>query len=266
MQQQIRALVPEAVKSRLRPLLRRPKKRVPVYDADGMTLYKKTLGFLSDDRFQRAYGRGMNSGHQIGREAGSTDDIGIQFRAYLECWAAEQCLHIEGDFVCCGVNTGIMPLAICEYVDFNSTGRSYWLFDTYQGIPEEQASAAELQKSRRANANFYPDVYEIAQANFAPFPKARLVRGMVPETLSEVEIGKVAYLAIDMNIAYPERKALEHFWPRLSPGAIVIFDDYGFAGHAEQKSSLDEFALSKGVSIGTLPTGQGLLIKPLDHA
>jgi hypothetical protein len=31
-----------------------------------------------------------------------------------------------------------MSLAICNYIDFNSTGKRFFLFDTFKGIPLEQ--------------------------------------------------------------------------------------------------------------------------------
>lgn len=240
----------------------KPPLPAPTYNADGMRLQNKNVSALRDPRFVSAYNRGMDSGHTIGRDAGSKDDIHIEFRAYIECWAATRALGIEGDFVCCGVNTGIFPLAICEYVDFNSTGRTFWLFDTYEGIPESQAAAEEVAGVRSMNQAFYTNVWDIAVQNFAPFPRAKLIKGMVPETLETAEIGKVAYLSIDMNLAYPERSAIEYFWPKLSSGAVVILDDYAFLGHEKQQATMDEFAQSVGVQVLTLPTGQGLLIKP----
>jgi O-methyltransferase len=54
---------------------------------------------------------------------------------------------------------------------------------------------------------------------------------------------------------------MQYFWPRLVPGAPVIFDDYGWLAYRAQKEALDEFARSHGVEILLLPTGQGLLIK-----
>jgi hypothetical protein len=72
----------------------------------------------------------------------------------------------------------------------------------------------------------------------------------------------VAYLCIDMNIAYPERAALEHFWPKLVRGAVVILDDYGWMQCRRQKEVIDTLAQSWDVQVWTLPTGQGLLIKP----
>lgn len=44
--------------------------------------------------------------------------------------------------------------------------------------------------------------------------------------------------------------------------ALVILDDYGWVGYAPQKEAMDEFAVSVDCKILTLPTGQGLLLKP----
>jgi hypothetical protein len=92
----------------------------------------------------------------------------------------------------------------------SSTGKSFYLFDTFAGVPKSQAS--EEERLLRPNTNSkYPECYELARSNFADFPRACLVRGLVPDTLSTVPIDRVAYLSIDMNFAYPERKAIEYF-------------------------------------------------------
>jgi hypothetical protein len=62
-------------------------------------------------------------------------------------------------------------------------------------------------------------VTRVPKKAFAPFPRAILVRGRIPETLQSVTIDRVAYLSSDMNIALSERAAIEFFWPKLSPGA-----------------------------------------------
>ena len=65
-----------------------------------------------------------------------------------------------------------------------------------------------------------------------------------------------------MNCAPPEVAAAEYFWDRLLPGAVVLLDDYAYLGFGVQKSAMDAFAAAKGVAICSLPTGQGLLLKP----
>lgn len=235
---------------------------VPSYDANNLVTWYQSVDFMSDKRFLSAYHRGMDSGHQIMRSPGSKDDIHIEWRVAVACWAAQHAARLPGDFVECGVNTGIVSLAICEYVNFNATGKSFWLFDTYSGMPPDQITKTEAELGRNEeNSSLYLECYETAKRNFMPFPKANLVKGCVPDTLSSVSIPVVAYLHLDMNLSYPERAAIEYFWPKMPVGAIVLLDDYGWAPYRPQKDILDDFAKKNGVEIMMLPTGQGLLIK-----
>jgi hypothetical protein len=235
----------------------------PVYNADALCVWHKNMAFLDEPRFREAYTRGMDSGHKICRAAGSRDDIHIEWRVHVLCWAAHHAAQLAGDFVECGVNTGIFSLAVAHYVDLNRTGKSLYLFDTFAGIPTDQINDRERGLNREGeNRSYYEECFETTRKNFAPYPRAVLVRGKVPDTLSLVKIDRVCYLSIDMNIVLPEIAAIRHFWDRLSPGAPVILDDYGWLGYAPQKEAMDEFAAGKGCKILTLPTGQGLLLKP----
>lgn len=235
--------------------------RIPhiTHNADGLITGSRNVSFLHDKRFKDAYRYGMFSGHMIGGQA--SVDLHIEWRVAVCCWAAQHGTRLPGDFVECGVNTGILSLAVCKYVGFNDLDKSFYLFDTFAGIPEAQMSEDERTDRLISNTK-YPDCYAQAQSNFEPFARAHLVRGAVPDSLAMVKIDRVAYLSIDMNIAYPERKAIEYFWPKLSAGAMVVLDDYGWTRYEAQKQTMDEFAKSVGVEILTLPTGQGLLVKP----
>lgn len=226
------------------------------YDSDGLRVVGRSVGFLSNERFKQAYSKGINSGHRFG------SDVGIEWRVHTACWAALQCKDLDGDFVECGVNTGIVSLAICNYLDFSKLNKKLYLFDTYCGIPLEQAGQTEKSNADQYNSSHYWDCFEVTKQNFAHVPNAILVRGKVPDTLNDVKIEKVAYLHIDMNIAYPEIEALKFFWPKLSPRAFVLLDDYGFKSNYEQMEAMDNLASKLGVEILTLPTGQGLIVRP----
>lgn len=234
----------------------------PTYDADALTVWQKDTSFLGEPRFAHAYQAGMQSGHKICRPKGSTEDLHIEWRVFVACWAAWHATRLPGAFVECGTNTGIVSLAVCHYVDFNATGKTFYLFDTFSGIPDEQISEVERALGRATeNATYYEECYDLARENFRPFPRVRLVRGRVPDTLGTVSIERVCYLHLDMNIALPERAAIEHFWDKLVPGAPVLLDDYAWLGYAPQKRTLDEFAVDRNLTILTLPTGQGLLLR-----
>jgi hypothetical protein len=170
----------------------------PDYDHDGMRLYGKSLDFLSDPRFMAAYRAGMNTGHHILRAPGSDDDIHNEYRVYLCCWAARHAARLPGDFVECGVNTGITSVAICTYLNFNETKKRFYLFDTYQGIPLDQATAEELPARSRENERNYEECFELAKRNFAPWSECVLVRGRIPESVALAPaIHSISFIQLD---------------------------------------------------------------------
>lgn len=230
------------------------EKRMGVdYAADGLGVQHKSLDFMTEPAFESAWGRASDAASH-----GWENVPDIRWRAHIAIWAARNGLNIEGDFVECGVYTGILSLSICHYLNLD---RTFWLYDTWDGIPERNVADSERSAVDTLNGQLYKahDVYESTQAAFSPFP-AKMIRGMLPETLEQGP-DKIAYLSMDLNGAKTERECIEIFWPKLSRGAVVLIDDYGWQTHRPQMLMWNEFAREKGHSIANLPTGQGLLIK-----
>ena len=228
------------------------------YDGSGLRTFGKSTNFLDDPQFQDAFAVGWSTTTKT-RE--NIDDC--RWIVHVALWAASHAARLEGDFVECGVNTGLLSCAICAYLDFNTLKRDFWLFDTFAGIPEEQMNNSERNGiASWHNKNSYEECYERTCANFARWPRARLVRGKVPDTLAAFPADRrVAYLSIDMNIVLPEIAAIEFFWDKLSPGAIIVLDDYAWATHQDQRRAFDAFADRHDVRILTVPTGQGIIIR-----
>ena len=218
------------------------------YREDGLVT-THNCDFTKDPQFQAAYASG---------ERQQAMD-GIRWRTHVALWAAFHAKQLEGDFVECGVNRGFLSMSIMTYLDFNSMpDRQFFLFDTYSGLVPEMVT----DEDSAAYRNDYEECYEFVRSSFADFPNVNIVRGPVPDTLPSANISKVAYLSIDMNCTQPEIDALEFFWPLMTNGGVIVLDDYGFPGHEAQKAGADRVAESVGVKVLTLPTGQGLLIKP----
>ena len=55
--------------------------------------------------------------------------------------------------------------------------------------------------------------------------------------------------------------ALEVLFERLSPGGILILDDYGWRAYRQQKLAEDPWFEARGYRVVPLPTGQGMLAK-----
>lgn len=224
------------------------------YDRDLLYTYNNA-DFLADPRFLRAYS------HVKRLDTSGITGNGIEWRIHVLCWAASHASHLDGDFVDCGVNTGCCSRAVMEYVDFNSLNRTYYLLDTFSGMDPQYSSDYEMERHRKMGYGTQLDLYDQVKQTFSGF-NVKIIKGPVPDTLEQANTDKVAYLSIDMNCVLPEVAALEFFWDRLVSGGLVVLDDYAYPGAEEQKRAHDRFAKSKGVRILTLPTCQGLVIKP----
>ena len=216
---------------------------------------KANADFLEDPRFQEAY-----------MAAASISNWGrsIRWRVYNLIKFAGVALGLEGDFVECGVDRGGMSLALLTYHSQVLPSRQLWLFDTFEGIFYEQMNEVEREKSpfvKKSYKDRYPPIYDEVCRTFSGYSNVQIIPGTIPETLDKFSGQKVAFLHIDMNVAYPEVKVLEYFWPYITHGGVIVLDDYGFPSHFEQKKAMDDCAKRLGTEIILQPTGQGLIIK-----
>src|SRR5690349_16977452 len=78
------------------------------YNTDGLAT-QHNAEFVRDPDFAKAYAFGMTDGPP-GRH--------LEWRVHVALWLATQALQLPGDFIECGVNTGIMSGAIMTYLDF----------------------------------------------------------------------------------------------------------------------------------------------------
>jgi hypothetical protein len=231
-----------------------------VYVEDGIRS-EHCHDFIEDQRFVDAY--------QTGKRAMGAAYHPMHWRAHVLTWCGRQCSTIAGDFVECGVSHGFMSAMLMQYLDWDSLGKTFWLLDTFAGIDPRYLTEAErkadiLKRNQsRLETREYATNLSAVRATFAAWGRVKIVVGSVPETLPQVSSEKIAFLHIDMNNAVPERAAIEYFWDRLTPGAFVVLDDYGWRSFEPQKHSMDEFAASRCLEILRVPTGQGVMYKPV---
>ena len=152
------------------------------FTADGVSVRGKNFSFLNDTDFTTAWEKA-----KIANMAGWNDHVpDIRWRAHVACWAAAHGLQLDGDFVECGVHTGLLSLTILHYLQ--ERNRTFWLFDTFAGIPVETIADEERAKVADLNDRYYFDCYEISRQNFAAFPNATLVRGVIPDSFGAVAL------------------------------------------------------------------------------
>ena len=176
---------------------------------------------------------------------------------------------IPGAFAECGVWRGGSVMAmIYALQDVGGDDRDIWLYDTFEGMTEptehdtsrvdrsakEWWRAAEERGTGRAFPQFFnPDVFneEMVRENLRAtgYPDERLhfVRGRVEETLPAQMPDRIALLRLDTDWYESTRHELDHLYPRLVEGGVLIVDDYGHWDGARR--AVDEYFAEKGAPL-----------------
>ena len=87
-------------------------------------------------------------------------------------------------------------------------------------------------------------------------------QGYIPSSFNTNESpDSIVYLSIDLNSAKPTLASLEYFFPKLLPGGIILFDDYGQIGYSDTRKTIDEFFHDKPGILMKLPTSQAIFYR-----
>jgi hypothetical protein len=148
---------------------------------------------------------------------------------------------IAGDIVECGVWRGGSMMAAGLTLTRLGARRRLWLYDTFEGMPPPSAvdhdlagrSAAELLAAEHPETSLIwarsplADVKAGMSETGYPAELVTYVVGPVEATLPGTIPERIALLRIDTDWYASTYHELLHLWPRLSPGGILIIDDFG---------------------------------------
>jgi O-methyltransferase len=174
--------------------------------------------------------------------------------------------QITGAFAECGVWRGGSVRTMIETLqDVPGRVRDIYLYDTFSGmtapteqdVSEYEPPALETWRTAATRGEqawsnlFNPEVFSEASVRRmlldTGYPDARLhfKVGPVEETLpGEAPEGPIALLRLDTDWYESTRHELEHLYPRLSTGGVLIVDDYGHFEGARR--AVDEYFATHG--------------------
>jgi O-methyltransferase len=136
---------------------------------------------------------------------------------------------VEGDLVECGTWRGGMSAAMARAVP----GRHSVLFDSFEGLPDAKPidgpSALHWSREERDYDNCRAEEAWAVQAmERARQPDFEIVKGWFEETVPvwAKRQRPIAVLRLDGDWYESTMLCLEHLWPLVSSGGVVIIDDY----------------------------------------
>jgi len=171
--------------------------------------------------------------------------------------------RIDGALVECGVWRGgcVMFMALLATLR-GQTDRDIYLYDTYTGMTEPGEHDVHLRSGDPAInewrkrqtpegsewcAASIEEVRRNVEATGYPVERLHFVKGPVEQTIPGVAPDRIALLRLDTDFYSSTRHELEHLYPRLGRGGVVIFDDYGtWAG---QRKAVDEYRRAHGARL-----------------
>ncbi|MEA2431740.1 MAG: O-methyltransferase [Thermoleophilaceae bacterium] len=185
--------------------------------------------------------------------------------------------RIPGDVVECGVwRGGSMQAVARTLLAAGDTARDLHLFDTYEGMPppsdrdlrrSDERSAEELlaEESREDSKVWAVATLDDVKDGFSrldyPAERVHFVKGKVEDTIPGHAPEQISILRLDTDWYESTRHELEHLYPRLSSGGVLLLDDYGYWEGARE--AVDEFLEQSGERLLLMRMASGrLAIKP----
>ncbi len=171
--------------------------------------------------------------------------------------------RIPGDIVECGVwRGGSMLVAARTLLARNDHQRTLWLYDTFEGMSEPTAADVDLRGETANHLLLQHDphdhlgvwclsrreeVEQTMQSSGYAAEHIRYVEGKVEDTLPNRRPESIALLRLDTDWYESTRCELEYLFPLLSPGGVLIIDDYGHWRGCRQ--AVDDYFAATGQPI-----------------
>jgi len=174
-----------------------------------------------------------------------------------------------GDVVECGCFRGLSSYVLCSFWQrWNPAfdGCGFHIFDSFEGlsqptldddIPEDWENAEAIRLM--THPGNFAAALDTVKTNLADFPRIDFHPGWIPLTFRALTETRYRFVHVDVDLYDPTLDAFAYFYPRLTPGGLIVSDDYSWPG---AKRAIDEFCGEHRVALDLTPFGQAVIRKP----
>lgn len=170
---------------------------------------------------------------------------------------------VPGAFVECGVWRGGSMMAVAQVLlRLGCADRELHLFDTFEGMPQPThldvdyagvAAMTEFVRTRRGTdasdwcSAAVDDVRRNLLSTGYGEKQMKFIQGRVENTVPACAPDSIALLRLDTDWYESTLHEMVHLFPRLSPGGVLIIDDYGYWQGARR--AVDEYFAKQRIAI-----------------
>jgi len=160
------------------------------------------------------------------------------YRCY-ELWSlVHEVASVPGALIEVGVWRGGTGALIAKAAKLAGIADPVYLCDTFSGVPKAGSRDPAYRGGEHADTS-----EAIVRALLARVDagNARIVPGIFPdESAQTVDAERFRFAHVDVDTHASAKDCVDCIWPRLSPGGVMVFDDYGFDGLGGVRELVDE--------------------------
>ena len=137
------------------------------------------------------------------------------------------------------MTTKILALLSDKY----NPNRTIWAIDSFEGVSEPNDSDTTVfgTKRWRKHSLKYDNFDHVKNGLGQHQTRVNLVKGWIPEIFPSCNIENVAFAYIDVDLYEPTKASIEFLYPKMKPGSIMMFDDYGDPDCPGAREVIDNF-------------------------
>lgn len=158
---------------------------------------------------------------------------------------------IPGDVMETGVWRGGACILMRALLKHAGSKRLVWVADSFQGLPKPDADSYPVDEgdTHWEHEELYSVTFQDVQDNFRKYglldEGVRFLPGWFRDTLPTAPIKQLAVLRLDGDMYESTILALQHLYPKVSPGGFVIVDDYG--SHTGCRTAVEDYREAAGI-------------------
>lgn len=177
-----------------------------------------------------------------------------------ELWQlANQVQHLQGHVIEVGCWRGGAGCLLAHRIAQDSSETTVFLCDTFCGIVKVNDHDSFYQGKELSNTS---ESIVACLANRIGAKNITILSGIFPEESgTAIEDNLFKFVHIDVDVYQSARDAFEWLLPKLVDGAIVVFDDYGFASTNGICKFVDELHGRSDIVIIRNLNGQAVIVK-----
>jgi O-methyltransferase len=178
-------------------------------------------------------------------------------RYYFLTLACDQLLKegIDGDIAELGVYKGNSACILAKLA--RATNKDLYLFDTFDSFDRRDLEGTDAEVDETA----FSDTSLEGVRRLVGDENVCYIAGYFPESLSLMNTDpRYCLVHIDCDLYAPFAAGLEHFYPRLVPGGMLIMHDYGSLVWEGAEKAVDEFFADKPERPIVIPDKSGTAV------